>query len=112
MGHRYAFLDSLESSIRERLSADPAESYVASLVNSDNDETLKKIGEEAIEVILASKNADAAEICAESADLLFHLMIMLAQHQLSLENVVSVLEERSGVSGLQKKALRSFGDSG
>ena len=110
-GHNNSLV-ALEQTIRERLVADPANSYVARLVGEGAEAVLKKIGEEAIELILAAGNGNREEICHEAADLVFHLLVLLAQNGLSLDDVVIVLESREGVSGLVEKALRSSTDSG
>ncbi|HJH32765.1 MAG TPA: phosphoribosyl-ATP diphosphatase [Methanosarcinaceae archaeon] len=73
-------------------------SYVCSLLNHRKgmDKILEKVGEEAIEVILAAKNRDREEIIYESSDLLFHLLVMLAANDVKLKDIVSELEKRRG----------------
>ncbi len=89
---------------------DPQASYVARLFHTGPDAVLKKIGEEATEVVMASKDADrggdAAKVVAEVADLWFHCMIALSHHGLSPADVVAELERREGTSGIEEKALR------
>ncbi|MEN9780837.1 MAG: hypothetical protein RL014_1985 [Pseudomonadota bacterium] len=89
---------------------DPQASYVARLFHKGPDAVLKKIGEEATEVVMASKDADrggdAAKVVAEVADLWFHCMIALSHHGLSPADVVAELERREGTSGIEEKALR------
>jgi phosphoribosyl-ATP pyrophosphohydrolase len=89
---------------------DPAASYVARLLENGPDAFLKKIGEEATEVVLAAKDAehggDRAKVVAEMADLWFHCMIALAHYGLKPADVVAELERREGMSGLEEKALR------
>ncbi len=97
----------LEKAIEERKDANPDESYVASLLQGDPDRLLKKIGEEATEVILASKSGRPGAVSSESADLVFHLMVLLAQHGLGFRDVLACIDSRSGVSGFQEKSLRS-----
>ncbi|MDX8398274.1 MAG: phosphoribosyl-ATP diphosphatase [Mariprofundaceae bacterium] len=80
-------------------------SYVASLY-AKPDKMLEKIGEEAIETILASKNGDKNHIIYETADLWFHSMIMLSHHGLSSDDVLQELARRFGVSGHDEKAAR------
>ena len=104
-------LQELEAVISARRSADPEQSYVAGLMGQNEDRLLKKIGEEAIETILAARSGDKASITAESADLLFHLMVMLARYDLGLKDVAAELESRFGRSGITEKARRSQGDS-
>jgi phosphoribosyl-ATP pyrophosphohydrolase len=89
---------------------DPQASYVARLFHKGPDAVLKKIGEEATEVVMASKDADrggdAAKVVAEVADLWFHCMIALSHHGLSPADVVAELERREGTSGIEEKTLR------
>jgi len=96
----------LESAIEDRKNADPENSYVASSLQGDPDQLLKKIGEEATEVILASKSGRPGAVSGETADLVFHLMVLLAQHGLGFRDVLACIDSRSGVSGFQEKALR------
>ena len=88
----------------------PEESYVARLLHKGPNAFLKKIGEEATEVVMASKDADfggdKSKIVGEVADLWFHCMIALAHYGLKPQDVMSELERRAGTSGLEEKALR------
>jgi phosphoribosyl-ATP pyrophosphohydrolase len=88
----------------------PEESYVARLLHKGPDAFLKKIGEEATEVVMAAKDADfggdKSKIVGEVADLWFHCMIALAHYGLSPADVLAELERRAGISGLEEKALR------
>ena len=89
---------------------DPQASYVARLLQQGPDAVLKKIGEEATEVVMAAKDAeqggDKARIVSEVADLWFHCMIALAHHGLSPADVIAELDRRAGTSGIEEKALR------
>jgi phosphoribosyl-ATP pyrophosphohydrolase len=89
---------------------DPEASYVARLLHKGPDAFLKKIGEEATEVVLAAKDADyggdKAKIVYEMADLWFHSMVALSHYGLSPADVIAELERRLGTSGLEEKALR------
>jgi len=89
---------------------DPAASYVARLLHQGPDAFLKKIGEEATEVVMAAKDADhggdPTKIVNEVADLWFHCLIALAHYGLTPADVVTELERRAGTSGLEEKALR------
>lgn len=89
---------------------DPQASYVARLLHQGPDAFLKKIGEEATEVVMAAKDADhggdTAKVVCEVADLWFHCMIALAHYGLSPADVLAELERRAGTSGLEEKALR------
>jgi phosphoribosyl-ATP pyrophosphohydrolase len=89
---------------------DPQASYVARLLDRGPDAFLKKIGEEATEVVMAAKDAeqggDTHRIVAEVADLWFHTMIALAHYGLTPADVIAELERREGTSGIEEKALR------
>ena len=89
---------------------DPNASYVARLLHKGPDAFLKKIGEEATEVVMAAKDADhggdATKIVYEVADLWFHSMIALAHYGLTPADVITELERREGTSGIEEKALR------
>ena len=87
-------LDDLERVIAGRAAADPATSYTARLVGRGLDHTLKKVGEEATEVILAAKGESDQRLAEESADLLYHLMVVLAQRRVPLARVLEVLAAR------------------
>ncbi len=89
---------------------DPNASYVARLLNQGPDAFLKKIGEEATEVVMAAKDADhggdKAKVVNEVADLWFHSMIALAHYGFAPADVIAELERREGTSGIEEKALR------
>ena len=89
---------------------DPEKSYVTRLLHKGPDAFLKKIGEEATEVVMAAKDVDAGadkgKILYEVADLWFHTMIALSHYGLTPADVVAELERRAGTSGLEEKALR------
>ncbi len=89
---------------------DPEKSYVARLLHKGPDAFLKKIGEEATEVVMAAKDADhggdRTKVVYEVADLWFHTMVALAHYGLSPAEVVAELERREGTSGIEEKALR------
>ena len=88
------FLNELESIIRDRIAASSENSYVGTLVKSGLDRVLKKIGEEAGEVIIASKNQSADELRLEAADLVFHLSIVLQMAGLSWDDIDQELRRR------------------
>ena len=98
--------DRLAALIVERRTADPATSYVARLVGKGGDQVLKKVGEEATELVMACKDADPARIVAECADLWFHSMIALSLHGLGPADVAAELARRAGTSGLEEAAAR------
>jgi phosphoribosyl-ATP pyrophosphohydrolase len=85
---------------------DPERSYVARLLHKGPDAFLKKIGEEATEVVMAAKDNDAGKLVNEVADLWFHSMIALAHYGVAPADVIRELERREGLSGLDEKALR------
>jgi phosphoribosyl-ATP pyrophosphohydrolase len=89
---------------------DPEASYVARLLHKGPDAFLKKIGEEATEVVMAAKDADHGgdprKLVGEVADLWFHCMIALAHYGLKPADVIAELERRAGTSGIEEKALR------
>ena len=85
---------------------DPAASYVARLFDKGTDAILKKVGEEAVETVMAAKDGDPEKIVYEVADLWFHSMIALAHFGLSPADVLAELRRREGLSGLEEFALR------
>lgn len=103
-------LTKLAKIIEERKGSDPSTSYVALLQNSGLNKILEKVGEEAIETILAArdieKDSDKAKLVYETADLWFHTLVMLSKLQLGPQEVLDELERRFGTSGLDEKASR------
>ncbi|MFM7330742.1 MAG: phosphoribosyl-ATP diphosphatase [Brachymonas sp.] len=107
-------LEQLADVLHERKSGDPDKSYVARLLAKAPDSFLKKIGEEATEVVLASKDAQAGgntaelkqKLINETADLWFHSMVALSHHGLRPADVIAELSRRVGISGLEEKAAR------
>ncbi len=99
--------EQLSVTIEARKTASPDSSYVAKLFHKGANSILKKIGEEATEVVIAAKDENREQIVYESADLLFHLMVMLARYDLTLADVAEELARREGLSGLVEKASRS-----
>lgn len=91
---RYAIINKLESIIAQRDAERPEGAYTTYLFEKGIDKTLKKVGEEAGEVIIAAKNNDHAEMRWEVADLLFHLLVLLRQSKLPLDDVLRELDER------------------
>ena len=96
----------LARTIAERRGGDPARSYVARLHAKGLDAILKKVGEEAVEAVMAAKDRDPGKIVYETADLWFHSLIMLSHYGLTVDQVLAELERRTGVSGLEEKAAR------
>jgi phosphoribosyl-ATP pyrophosphohydrolase len=99
-------LERLAQVVDARRTADPEKSYVARLFFKGTDAILKKVGEEATEVVMAAKDGDRAKIVAEVADLWFHSMIALAAFGLRPADVLAELRRREGLSGLEEFALR------
>jgi phosphoribosyl-ATP pyrophosphohydrolase len=101
-------LSRLEATIRDRLkAADGSASYVAALGERGTPAIARKIGEEAVETIVASLSGSREDLVGEAADLLFHLLVLLAQQGVTLADVLAELDRREGVSGLAEKAARS-----
>ncbi|MFM2346003.1 MAG: hypothetical protein RL654_756 [Pseudomonadota bacterium] len=92
--------------IASRRGGDPDRSYVARLFHKGTDTILKKVGEEATEVVIAAKDGDPAKIVYEVADLWFHSIVALAQFGLTPAQVIAELERREGLSGLAEFASR------
>ena len=92
--------------IEQRKSGDPDKSYVARLFRKGNDAILKKVGEEATEVVMAAKDGDRERIVAEVADLWFHTLLALSAFGLAPADVLAELQRREGLSGLEEFAAR------
>jgi phosphoribosyl-ATP pyrophosphohydrolase len=88
------FIEELDNIIADRKKGNNPDSYTASLFKQGKDRILKKIGEEAGEVIIASKNNDPEELKNEAADLVFHLMVTLQEQNLTFKDVVEILKSR------------------
>jgi len=95
----------LAATVEARKGGDPAASYTAQLL-ADPARAAKKLGEEAIEAVIAAAQADPAALAAESADLIYHWLVLLAASGVSLDEVAAKLEAREGTSGLAEKASR------
>jgi phosphoribosyl-ATP pyrophosphohydrolase len=99
--------DQLLATIIERRSGDPATSYVAKLTAKGRAKMAQKLGEEAVEVVIAAMSDDKPGMVSESADLIFHLAVLLADAGLSFDDIRAELARREGVSGIGEKAKRS-----
>jgi phosphoribosyl-ATP pyrophosphohydrolase len=99
-------LGRLEASIASRRGADPSVSYTAKLLSQSVGKIAKKLGEEAVETVIAAVEADADALAAESADLLYHWLVLLAASGVSTDAVADKLEAREGRSGIEEKAAR------
>ncbi|MGI9333928.1 MAG: phosphoribosyl-ATP diphosphatase [Gammaproteobacteria bacterium] len=98
--------------LNERKRADPDNSYVASLYASGMDAILKKVGEEAAEVLIAAKNGGQPELVHEIADLWFHTLVLLAHENIHPNEVLAELDTRFGTSGHEEKAARAPAGAG
>lgn len=100
-------LTRLTQTIESRKLANADSSYVAKLFQQHENKLLKKIGEEATELVMAAKDQDKAEIIYETADLWFHSLILLAKHDLNFVDILTELARREGLSGITEKSQRS-----
>ena len=96
----------LEQTIAARAAADPASSYVAKLRQRGTSRIAQKLGEEAVETVIAALSNDRDALRGEAADLLFHLLVLLGEQGIPLAEVMGELERREGTSGLAEKAAR------
>jgi phosphoribosyl-ATP pyrophosphohydrolase len=99
-------LQRLETVIAERRGASADSSYVASLFAKGREKIAQKVGEEATETVIAALSGDPAKLTAEAADLLFHLMVLLQDGGVGIDDVLAELDRRDGVSGIVEKAAR------
>ncbi|WP_416832599.1 MAG: phosphoribosyl-ATP diphosphatase [Erythrobacter sp.] len=99
-------LSRLEQTIAARRAASPEESYVAKLNAKGLPKIAQKLGEEATEAVIAAVSGSNEELVSESADLLFHLLVLLNAKGVSLDHVLAELDRREGLSGLEEKANR------
>lgn len=101
-----ATLSNLEKTIRQRRQADPSQSYVAKLTAKGRAKIAQKLGEEAVETVIAAMASDREGAIGESADLIFHLMALLADMDIPFDAVLDELDRREGISGIAEKAAR------
>ncbi len=99
-------LQRLHDTIAARKGADPSTSYTAQLLAGGAERAAKKFGEEAVETVIAAVQADPDALAAESADLLYHWLVLLAAADVSPDAVAAMLEAREGRSGIAEKASR------
>ena len=99
-------LQRLSATIEARRGADPSTSWTAKLLASGVERVAKKFGEEAVETVIAAVGGDADALAAESADLLYHWLVLMAAAGVPLEAVAAKLEAREGRSGIEEKASR------
>ncbi|KIN73127.1 phosphoribosyl-ATP diphosphatase [Sulfitobacter guttiformis] len=101
-----ATLDALYATILTRKDADPASSWTAQLLAKGPEKCAEKFGEEAIEAIIEAVKDDKAALTSEAADVLYHLLVMLAARDVPLSDVMEVLAKRQSTSGIAEKASR------
>lgn len=101
-----AVLDRLSAAIEARRGADPAESYTAKLLSRGMEKCAQKLGEEAVETVIAATAGKREEVVTESADLLYHLLVVWTAADIAPEDVYAELARREGVSGIAEKAAR------
>lgn len=99
-------LQRLEATIRARRTAPSDGSYTRQLLDGGPVRCAKKLGEEAVETVIAAVHQDDAALKAEAADLLYHLLVLLEARGVALDDVLAVLDARAGVSGVDEKAAR------
>ena len=100
-------IEKLTEILKERKNADPSSSYVSSLYGKGLNTILKKVGEESAETIIAAKDGKPEEIIYETADLWFHIMVMLVDQGIEPNDVLKELERRFGLSGIEEKNSRT-----
>lgn len=99
-------LNRLEATIAARKGADPDTSWTAKLLAQGPEKAAEKFGEEAVEAVIEAVRGDQARLTAEAADVLYHLLVMLAARDVALADVLAELEQREGTSGVEEKANR------
>lgn len=99
-------LDRLADTIEKRRGVSPRDSWTAALLAKGPEKCAEKFGEEAVEVIIEAVKGDKEKLVAESADVLYHMLVMLAAREVSFAEVLAELERREGVSGIAEKASR------
>ena len=99
-------IDRLAATIEARKGADPESSWTAKLLSRGSEKCAEKFGEESVEAIIEAVKGDRARLTAEAADVLYHLMVMLASRDITLADVMAELERREGTSGIAEKADR------
>ena len=99
-------LTRLAATIAARKGADPDSSWTAKLLGQGPEKCAEKFGEEAVEAIIEAVKGDRTKLTAEAADVLYHLLVMLAARDVTLQDVLKELDKRAGTSGLGEKAAR------
>lgn len=101
-----SILHDLEATIHSRKGADPDSSWTVKLLSKGPEKCAEKFGEEAIEAIIEAVKGDKEKLASEGADVLYHFLVMLAARDVTLDQVLEVLAERQGLSGIAEKASR------
>ncbi len=104
-----SILHDLAATIDSRKGADPDSSWTAKLLSKGPEKCAEKFGEEAVEAIIEAVKNDKAGLTAEAADVLYHLLVMLAARDVALDDVLAELARRQGISGISEKAARPKG---
>ncbi|MCF6431741.1 phosphoribosyl-ATP diphosphatase [Leisingera sp. MMG026] len=104
-----SLLHDLEATILSRKGSDPDSSWTARLLAKGPEKCAEKFGEEAIEAIIEAVKGDSGKLASEGADMLYHFLVMLAARDVALDDVLQVLAERQGLSGIAEKAARPKG---
>jgi len=99
-------LDRLAATVTDRKGADPATSWTAKLLAAGPEACAKKFGEEAVEAVIEAVKGDRDRLTSEAADVLYHLLVMLAARDVTLDAVLAELDRRAGTSGIAEKAGR------
>ncbi|WP_170454566.1 phosphoribosyl-ATP diphosphatase [Ruegeria arenilitoris] len=104
-----SILNDLAATIASRKGADPESSWTAKLLSKGPEKCAEKFGEEAVEAIIEAVKGDRDRLTSEAADVLYHLLVMLAARDVALEDVLAELARRQGTSGIAEKAARDRG---
>ena len=99
-------LNRLARTVAKKRAADPKSSWTAQLLAAGPEKTAQKFGEEAVEAVIEAVRGDRDRLTAEAADVLYHLLVMLAARDIELDEVLKVLEEREGISGIDEREAR------
>ncbi|WP_170340859.1 phosphoribosyl-ATP diphosphatase [Ruegeria arenilitoris] len=104
-----SILNDLAATIASRKGADPESSWTAKLLSKGPEKCAEKFGEEAVEAIIEAVKGDRDRLTSEAADVLYHLLVMLAARDVPLDDVLAELARRQGTSGIAEKAARDRG---
>ncbi len=104
-----SILNDLAATVASRKGADPESSWTAKLLSKGPEKCAEKFGEEAVEAIIEAVKGDRTRLTSEAADVLYHLLVMLAARDVTLDDVLAELAKRQGTSGIAEKAARDRG---